>query len=87
MTGIEKTLKKEIPDNSILHSLSIAIGTEVAGKIEFANSSLCRLTGYKLSELKGKNLKILFENSADFDHVEILREVFLVGPFLKNGEI
>jgi PAS domain S-box-containing protein len=76
MTGIEKTLKKEIPDHSILHSLSIAIGTEVAGKIEFANSSLCRLTGYKSSELKGKNLKILFEDSADFDRVEILREVF-----------
>ncbi len=93
MTGIEKTLKKEIPDNSILHSLSIAIGTEVAGKIEFANSSLCRLTGYKLSELKGKNLKILFEDSADFDHVEILREVFNNGStnilttlYKKNNE-
>ena len=59
--GIEKTIKKGIPENSILHSLSVAIGTEVAGKIEFVNSSLCRLTGYKSSELKGKNLKLLFE--------------------------
>jgi PAS domain S-box-containing protein len=78
-TGIEKTIKKEIPENSILHSLSVAIGTEVAGKIEFVNSSLCRLTGYKSSELKGKNLKFLFKDSTEFEHVEILREVFNSG--------
>lgn len=75
-TGIEKTIKKGITENSILHSLSVAIGTEVAGKIEFVNSSLCRLTGYKSSELKGRNLKLLFEDSTDFDRVEILRHVF-----------
>ena len=76
MTGIEKKLKQGIFENSILHSLSIAIGTEVAGKIEFVNSSLCRLTGYRSSELVGKNLRILFEDSTEFERVETLREVF-----------
>jgi PAS domain S-box-containing protein len=78
-TGAEKNFKKAIAENSILHSLPIAIGTEIAGKIEFVNSSLCRLTGYSPRELKGENLKLLFEDSSDFDRVEILREVFNTG--------
>jgi len=78
-TGAEKKIYKAIAENSILHSLSIAIGTEIAGKIEFVNSSLCRLTGYSSGELKGNNLKLLFEDSPDFDCVEILREVFNSG--------
>ena len=74
--GSKNNPKSEVSINSVLHSLSVAIGTEIAGKIEFINSSLCRLTGFSSSELKGKNLKLLFEDSPEFDRVEILREVF-----------
>jgi PAS domain S-box-containing protein len=75
-TGIKNNYNNEAFANSVLHSVSIAIGTEIAGKIEFANNSLCRLTGFKSSELKGKNLKLLFDESPEFDYVETLREVF-----------
>jgi len=64
---------------SVLNSLPVAAGTEVVGKIEFVNDALCRLTGYKRSELKGNSIKILFNDNIESERITILQKIFRHG--------
>ncbi len=72
--------------NSIFKAASIGIGVIADRKIQFVNDKICKMLGYKKSELIDRNFRACFENEDEFNRVDKLIHDNSVRETVKNLE-